>query len=69
MDVTSGTVFLSKKRKIGGRCQLRANLPQKKYIEKMYFIYISPKIILGLEPKYLILQGIIKLVDIFKMLY
>ena len=27
-DVSSGPVFLSKKRKIGGRCYLRANLPQ-----------------------------------------
>ena len=29
-DVSSGPVFLSKKRRIGGRCQLSANLPQKK---------------------------------------
>ena len=29
-DVSSGPIFLSKKRRIGGRCQLRANLPQKK---------------------------------------
>ena len=29
-DVRSGPVFLGKKRRIGGRCQLRANLPQKK---------------------------------------
>ena len=30
MDVSSGPVFLSKKRRIGSRCQLRVNLPQKK---------------------------------------
>ena len=30
MDVSSGTVFLSKKRRISGRCELRANLPQEK---------------------------------------
>ena len=29
-DVSSGPVFLSKKRRIGGRCWLRANLPQQK---------------------------------------
>ena len=29
-EVRSGPVFLSKKRRIGGRCYLRANLPQKK---------------------------------------
>ena len=29
-DVSSGPVFLSKKRRIGGRCKLRTNLPQKK---------------------------------------
>ena len=29
MDVSSGPVFLSKKRRIGDRCELRANLPQK----------------------------------------
>ena len=29
MDVSSGPVFLSKRRRICGRCQLRANLPQK----------------------------------------
>ena len=29
MDVSSGPVFLSKKRWIGSRCQLRVNLPQK----------------------------------------
>ena len=30
MDVSSWPVFLSKKRKIGSRCQLRAERPQKK---------------------------------------
>ena len=30
MDVSSGAIFLSKKRRIGGRCQLRANLPKTK---------------------------------------
>ena len=30
MDVSSGPVFLSKKRRIGSRCRLMANLPQKK---------------------------------------
>ena len=30
MDVSSGPVFLSKTRRFGGRCQLRANVPQKK---------------------------------------
>ena len=29
-DVSSGPVFLSQKRRIGSRCQLRDNLPQKK---------------------------------------
>ena len=29
-DVSSGPVFLSKRRRIGSRCQIRANLPQKK---------------------------------------
>ena len=29
-DVSSGPVFLSKKRRIGGRCELRANLPKEK---------------------------------------
>ena len=29
-DVSSGPVFLSKKRRIGSRCRLRANLPQNK---------------------------------------
>ena len=29
-DVSSGPVFLSKKRRIGSRCYLRANLPPKK---------------------------------------
>ena len=29
-DVTSGPIFLSKQRRIGGRCQLRDNLPKKK---------------------------------------
>ena len=28
-DVSSGPVFLNKKRRIGSRCYLRANLPQK----------------------------------------
>ena len=32
MDVSSGPVFLSKKRKIGSRCQVRAKLPQKKKV-------------------------------------
>ena len=31
-DVSSGLVFLSKKRRIGSRCQLRANLPRRKNI-------------------------------------
>ena len=34
MDVSSGPVFLSKKRRIGCRCQLRANLPQKRRKER-----------------------------------
>ena len=34
MDVSSGPVFLSKKRRIGSRCYLRANLPQKINIKK-----------------------------------
>ena len=34
-DVSSGPVFLSKKRRIGCGCQLRANLPQK---EKNYIM-------------------------------
>ena len=29
MDVSSGPLFLSKKKRIGGRCQLRDNIPQK----------------------------------------
>ena len=33
-DVSSGPVFLSKKRRIGGRCQLRANLPKNKQTNK-----------------------------------
>ena len=35
MDVSSGPGFLSKKRKIDGRCLLRANLPQKKVINNL----------------------------------
>ena len=41
MDVSSGPVFLSKKRRIGNRYQLRANLPQKKRkrnFKSLYFI-------------------------------
>ena len=34
MDVSSGPVFLSKKSRIGSRCQLRASLPQKKIKKK-----------------------------------
>ena len=33
-DVSSGPVFLSKKRRIGGRGYLRANLPKKKKEKK-----------------------------------
>ena len=29
-DVSSGPIFLSKKRRIGGGCEIRAKLPQKK---------------------------------------
>ena len=36
-DVISETVFLSKKGRTGNRCQLRANLPQKK---KIYYVNI-----------------------------
>ena len=37
-DVSSGPLFLSKKRRIGGGCQLRANLPYtyKKKVKKTY---------------------------------
>ena len=37
-DVSSGPVFLSKNRRIDGRCQLGANLPQKK---RRNFFYLS----------------------------
>ena len=36
MDVSSGPVFLSKKRRIGSRCELRANLPQEKKKESSF---------------------------------
>ena len=46
MDVSSGPIFLSKKRTIGSRCKLRANLPQKNkkslllsLWERIYFQY------------------------------
>ena len=35
IDVSSGPLFLSQKGRIGGRCQLRANLPQKNKNKKV----------------------------------
>ena len=50
MDVSSGPAFLSKKRRIGSRCQLRANLPwEKKEKEKNTGLWVSISDSLGLS--------------------
>ena len=42
-DVSSGPVFLSKRMRIGSRCQLRANLPKKKKVKCQIkpYLYLS----------------------------
>ena len=40
MDVSSGPVFLSKKRRIGSTCYLRADLPRKKKEHLLFFTFL-----------------------------